>query len=116
MHPLQVWCTLSKIGAPFVVSPRQTVKALSALTQILLQGAGSAVLVPIMVFGCMMLLGGALLLLLPETHEQKLPDVIDDVEQPQSDASIVSGEVPCAEQELMEKFSMPNEPEEHGVM
>jgi len=75
----------------------------------LLQGAGSAVLVPIMVFGCMMLLGGALLLLLPETHQQKLPDVINDVEQSQSDTSTVSGGVPCVEQELIAKVSTLND-------
>ena len=81
----------------------------SSCTHTLLQGAGSAVLVPIMVFGCMMLLGGALLLLLPETHQQKLPDVINDVEHSQSDTSTVSGAVPCVEQELIAKVSTPND-------
>ena len=81
----------------------------SSCTHMLLQGAGSVVHVPIMVFGCMMLLGGALLLLLPETHQQKLPDVINDVEHSQSDTSTVSGAVPCVEQELIAKVSMPND-------
>ena len=45
-----------------------------------LQGAKSSVLVPIMVFGLLMLGGGELLFLLPETHNHKLPDVIADVE------------------------------------
>ncbi|KAL8562536.1 hypothetical protein ACOMHN_045801 [Nucella lapillus] len=48
-------------------------------------GAGAVVRVPIMVFGCMMLLGGLLLLLLPETHKRKLPDVIADVESNDDD-------------------------------
>nr|KAG5690161.1 hypothetical protein BaRGS_013618 [Batillaria attramentaria] len=66
-------------------------------------GIGAVVLVPILVFGCMMLLGGALLLLLPETHGHKLPDTIDDVEQPLPDANSILGPTPYVEQELMVK-------------
>ena len=39
-------------------------------------------MIPVLVFGVMMLLGGVLLLALPETHGTKLPDVISDVESP----------------------------------
>ncbi|KAK7087407.1 organic cation transporter protein-like [Littorina saxatilis] len=79
-------------------------------------GSGSAVLVPIMVFGCMMLLGGALLLLLPETHGKKLPDLISDVENPQSDDDTILGPVPYAEQELLAKVDdVPNGREENGT-
>ncbi|XP_076452740.1 solute carrier family 22 member 13-like [Babylonia areolata] len=64
-------------------------------------GAGSVVLVPILVFGCMMLLGGALLLLLPETHRHKLPDVIADVEEGEEAHRVVLEEDPLATQELV---------------
>ncbi|XP_025090427.1 solute carrier family 22 member 13-like isoform X3 [Pomacea canaliculata] len=43
-------------------------------------GTGSEVKVPVMFFGCMVLVGGGLLLLLPDTHNQQLPDTVQDVE------------------------------------
>ncbi|XP_067685225.1 organic cation transporter protein-like [Haliotis asinina] len=36
--------------------------------------------VPVIVFGVMMAISGLLAIMLPETHQQKLPDTIDDIE------------------------------------
>lgn len=50
-----------------------------------------------------MLIGGVLLLLLPETHKKKLPDVIDDVEKPHSDTHSLSEPVQYSPQEVVVK-------------
>nr|KAG5698784.1 hypothetical protein BaRGS_032203 [Batillaria attramentaria] len=42
------------------------------------------VLVPILVFGVLTLVAGMMMVWMPETHRQKMPDTIDDVEHPQS--------------------------------
>lgn len=51
----------------------------------------------------MMLFGGAFIFLLPETHSQKLPDTIDDVETAPTAAKEKPCSIPGTELETMIK-------------